>query len=220
MTIQGTRTTCSFRLSCVLAGLVLCCCSGTESRNDSSASTRDTVTLDLAPIDSALPDRSVKVDASKDPCSSVGTPDIVYSANMVVCAEAGVARTQCQAEELCNTAGGWHLCTATEYLARGGKLGKSLKKVGWIASCIRSDGVPNAPTDKVCACKPGTSRAQVKVAWHCLDDRMAGFGSDELFLGVSSSTACTRIGVKTAATAGFWMFGKAIGTTDRALCCR
>jgi hypothetical protein len=130
---------------------------------------------------------------------------------MVVCK--GAAVTQCQASTLC--AAGWHLCTATEYLDRGGT---ALGYAGaWIQSCIRVNNKVTAPTDALCpSCVPG-SAGYATVMWECGGGYGNALTSDQL-VPVTAS-ACMRLGIDDPSTAGFWYPGSAGTPRSAAACC-
>ena len=127
---------------------------------------------------------------------------------------------QCQAEKLCNASAGWHLCTASEYRARGGQLGNRVINGAWIAACIRSGNAIHAPSNKICACLSGSNQKKEEVAWFCSSSFPLMMQSDSLYLGVSTSTSCMYIGAKTALGGGYWTVNRPVGLSDRALCCR
>lgn len=111
---------------------------------------RDAGPRDGGPPDSGPPDAGsdAGTDAGPSPigCGD-GTVDQAYpSADMVGC---NGSATQCAADTLCGS--GWHLCTYSEYEARGGATVVTTA-FRWIASCVRRADctVEATPTDGIC----------------------------------------------------------------------
>ena len=133
-----------------------------------------------APVDAGT-------DAGPPPIACAdGTEDEVYpGGRMVGC---NGAADQCTAETLCGA--GWHLCTYSELVARGGDTQMPLVD-RWIASCVRdapSCAPAPAPADTVCSSCVRTTPGTVTVAQLC------GASGP----GTVSSLSCP-VGVATAA---------------------
>jgi len=132
---------------------------------------------------------------------------------MIVCKGASV--NQCQASTLCGSA--WHLCTATEYLARGGT---ALGYTGgpWIQSCIRTNNKVTAPTDTICPSCVYSTSIIAEVMWDCGG---GGFGNSLVTAQLAPTTAnvCGRLGIDDASTAGYWFPGSASTPHPAAVCC-
>ncbi len=142
---------------------------------------------DAGPRDAGPPDGG-PVDAGTDAgpspigCAS-GTVNQAYPGDMVGC---DGALDQCTAETLCGS--GWHLCTYSEYAARGGDA-VTATTLRWIASCVRATdcSLAGSPTNATCGSCTRTGGSPVTVGRTC-----AG-GSDlsdtDCPLGVTAGTA-------------------------------
>jgi pentapeptide MXKDX repeat protein len=149
---------------------------------------------------------------------AVGQPLFVWPAGKMVMCSAGKNITPCGAPAICNTAAGWSLCTASQYLARGGKTtAPPLQDNAWLSGCIRSGGAPYAPTDTLCPgnCKAGSAPAAT-VAWQC---GPGSFTRSDAYLAVLTRTACRRVGVNSAAYEGFWSFRATNQPRPNVVCC-
>ena len=190
-----------------------------DRRADSIAS--DSPLGDLVAHDSAPHDLAT-TDLPPPPCSSGSTVAFAFAPTMVVCTSlAGSAQDQCAAEQLCNVAHGWHLCTAGEFLARGGQT-LAYAPNAWLAACTTYSSSASAfgvPTDGVCGCSTPGSIAPNKVAWNC-GTTLWATQSSYTPLGVVATDACTCIGPATAScTDGYWKARLAQEQHD-ATCCR
>jgi hypothetical protein len=129
---------------------------------------------------------------------------------------------QCGAEDLCNLAGGWHLCTASEYLARGGTASGAAEKA-WLASCVRSDGqTPTAPSDSRCAvCDvSGSTSNSAEVGWWCTTGQ-AQYTLPHNHVGVRTNSGCLRVGLNDPAHEAHWapLSSGAWAVATAAACC-
>ncbi len=158
---------------------------------------------------------AIKVDQprSAPACSKLGVRKGSYRADMVIC---GVVPNvnQCEAATLCNSAAGWTLCTASQFLARGGKT-SFLEPKAWIASCIRIAGVLQAPTQRVCSCV-NTPAKSVASSWPCGGG--GGLTSVNSEVGVRTFNSCRKIGGINTAGA-FWKNLAPEKPLSAALCC-
>ncbi len=170
----------------------------------------DAVVADQRPPD-------VSVDAAAGPPCALGTPLESYAAEMVIC-DLAAKTPQCEAAKACNAAAGWRLCTATEFLDRGGR-DKPTAAVAWLGSCIRSGGAPHAPTDSICGPCQAAGIATVDLAWPCPPINGSAYGNGD-HVGVGSSNMCLRIGTNDAAWEGFWEPGRLNQPRTAAVCCR
>ncbi len=166
--------------------------------------------------DTLLPDAPLSDGPVQPPCASGATKGQTYAANMVVCGGSAQVN-QCSAAPLCNTAGGWSMCTASQFLARGGKTTVTVKRA-WLAACIRNNSTPTAPTNAICSSCMGTNLSAGGVGWRC-----TGSKSDtksNAYIGVASFFECRRVGVNTTAVEGDWHPFASAGVVDSAVCCR
>ena len=187
-----------------------------DSKSESAAKPEAGLTPDMTLKPESGPDGpAVKPDlpGAAAGCSKLGLYKGSYQADMVIC---GLAKfvNQCQAATLCDAAAGWKLCTASQFLARGGKTGFLVTKA-WIASCIRKAGVMQPPSDSVCSCVNSKS-TEVGSSWPCAG--AGGLTSDNAEVGVRSFNSCRRIGTQ-ASPGGYWKNLAPEKPLSAALCC-
>jgi hypothetical protein len=83
-------------------------------------------------------------------CTNNTSPVQIYAANMVKCGKTSSYVKHCNAESYCNTPR-WHICTGTEFLARGGATTPSGSTSAWIGACVTRGGAKTqAPKDGLC----------------------------------------------------------------------
>jgi len=193
---------------------------------------------DGRPPDSPLPDGplsdSPRVDAARDvgtsdtraadlasdvfvpptaACAS-GSRRFSYTPTMAVCR--GAKSTQCEAAKLC--AKTWHLCTVTEFLARGGRtINPGLADDAWLAGCTRS-GTLHAPKDGICSSCVRAGSSFTAVGWSCKDGSTT-LSMSSVVLGVTNAQNCRRLGVNSAANAARWRARNVDDDSDSAMCC-
>jgi len=140
-----------------------------------------------------------------------------WDSTMVVCK--GSVADQCAAETLCNT--GWHLCTASEYRAQGGRAeGTSSSLLYWIGGCIRSGGQPYAPRDGLCSSTCISKPAPATyLGFFCSDGKgtwLWGVG----VVGLTTTSTCLRAGVNDVNAEAYWRPSDVTRDGDGAVCCR
>ncbi len=79
-------------------------------------------------------------------------------------------------------------------------------------------GKPHSPTDQICGQCTGMLANAPIIAWHCTQD-MAAF-VQRTHAGLVSYPQCMRVGVKTAATAAYWVANAPDYKLRQAFCCR
>jgi hypothetical protein len=176
--------------------------------------------MDIEP-DAATKKDMPKTDLGGSPCSLASTVKVKGVSGNVACCTGPVV-SQCGAASMCNISAGWHLCTASEYLARYPVVGLppgSAFLNARLAGCIRSGSAPYSPTDGVCACSGGTSTA-LEASWLCSGASYSGSGNSASFMGVKTSGTCHRVGVNSSSTQGYWTWDEATATLPDALCCK
>jgi len=132
---------------------------------------------------------------------------------MVVC-KGTSDLNQCEAAAFCNGSGGWKLCTANQFVIRGGAAAY-VSPPAWIASCIRSGGVPHAPSTAPCACV-ANSTTSIEVAWPCQPGVASTSGHSNI--GVRTSPNCRQLGVKGSLKAN-WKNWRSPKILSAAVCC-
>jgi hypothetical protein len=171
--------------------------------------------------DTASPPDTSQTDLPTGPACSQGqaTPVAQWSGKMVLC-DAVSGTDQCNANSLCNTSAGWHLCTATEYLVHGGTKSGG-PKAAWLQACIRDGGAPFKPIDKICsACSSAVDvDGKAAVSWYCTTGSVLT-STTALYIGVTTSqSGCKRLGENLLATEAEWTHRKADSTVHAAACC-
>lgn len=138
---------------------------------------------------------------------------------MAVCSTAG--RNQCDALEGCGP--GWSACTASQYVARGGRDVPpefSNTNRAWLAACVQDAngrGLRNA------SCEPCTEfdpAYDPEVMWWCADGAVVyegGMDGDKL--GVVTSPECFRVGANSPSNSAYWAIDFASGGTTFVVCC-
>jgi hypothetical protein len=148
-------------------------------------------------------------------CSDKNTV-FLYGDTMAICGSTSNRSTQCAAGAKCGA--GWHLCSASEFLDRGGRT--KVAPVGaWLASCVRTAGSVHAPTDQVCSdCVYSNKTSNAVLSWVCSTNEPLRQGP--LDTGMRTYPDCRRIAVNDATWAGYWAPDPAYQTMAYAVCCR
>ena len=152
-----------------------------------------------SPIDTIAGDAS-----PTKPCTLPATA-IPWKPAMLICKlPTGTTTNQCSAAQYCN-APGWHLCTATEYLASGGKLSSPPDNGEyWLAACVRQADDVFYAADVICegGCV-WVSGATLTDAWSC-PPFTSSLASTLGPLGLMTLAQCYRVGIDTPTTEGYW----------------
>lgn len=169
---------------------------------------------DAAPPDSAAPDLpppDAPLIHDLGPACGGGTVLHSYSAEMVICQ--GASSSQCDAAQICS---GWRLCTATEYLAGGGKTTPAPAEA-WLGACARDGGALHPPTDGACASCTGVASMRT-TSWEC--DGSDDTATSAARVGVAAHDVCHRVGANSAANEAFWIAKPSDLKLSAAVCCR
>ncbi|HEV8247745.1 MAG TPA: hypothetical protein VGP93_18350 [Polyangiaceae bacterium] len=156
------------------------------------------------------------------PACSEGVPEQYYceaaaTSHPIMAACPSFAQSQCEAGSAC--APGWHLCTGSEYLARGGRDVPPSSAIiyGWIAACVRDetgklyhDGVCS-----VCGVESGFPPAKI---YDCSGTDL-GPGVIDDSIGAVIDHECHRIGVNQADKGGYWAIYWAGYSAGYSICC-
>jgi len=158
------------------------------------------------------------------PCSPASSKPLQTYCNtadpsQVIMATCMGSDSQCTAEDACAT--GWHLCTGTEYLARGGKTIPQNSTIirAWIAACGRDlDGTKLK--DGVCSsCETGEIGAPWGMLYECTTGNQIGPGMADGTLAVVTSDICMRLIQNTPANGGYWSLYWAGLGAGGSVCC-
>jgi hypothetical protein len=136
---------------------------------------------------------------------------------MATCSVAG--RTQCEAVEECEA--GWHACTATDYVARGGRdvaPNFSTTNRAWLAACARDLGDVGLKNEPCGSCDLIIDFEPV-VEWWCDGSVVYAGGMSGDTLGVHTSPECMRVGENDAAHGAFWTMGFTGSGASFVMCC-
>lgn len=174
----------------------------------------------MAPPDQALPDQALPDQGPPPPpCSANAIERPVTGAwnGMALC-ESKTATPQQWAAAACNS-NGWHLCTASEYLALGGKnkMLTSQAVIYWIAGCVEP-GKP--PMDGVCGSWGTGCPTACAVGWGCTGPPgISRTGYDRYTL--NAHMYCYKVGVDDLAYGAYWFVLVPTGSpsTTGAVCC-
>ncbi len=136
---------------------------------------------------------------------------------MAVCSTAG--RTQCESVEECEA--GWHACTATDYVARGGRdvpPNFSTTNRAWLAACARDLGDVGLKNEPCGSCDLIVDFEPV-VQWWCDGSVVYAGGMSGDTLGVHTNAECMRVGSNDAAHGAFWTMDFTGGGGNFVMCC-
>ncbi len=157
------------------------------------------------------------------PCSDV--PEQVYCALddpthviMVACTSAG--RSQCEVMSECEP--GWHACTATDYVARGGRdvapAFSTATDRAWLAACVR-DVTGTEFKNEPCSVCGQDPPYEPSIQWWCDGEVVYAGGMSGDTLGVLAAPECMRVGENTAGHAAFWSMSFSDGAPSLVMCC-
>ncbi len=135
---------------------------------------------------------------------------------MAVCSSAG--RTQCEVMSSCQP--GWHACTATEYVARGGRdvpPDFSTTNRAWLAACVQDVGATGFKNEPCSVC--GEANFDPVVQWWCDGQVVYEGGMAGDTLGVVAAPECMRVGTNAATHAAYWSMSFASGSPSFVMCC-
>ncbi len=185
------------------------------------AAASDLFSADYPTIQDVSPDKALDVTVVRDLEVAVDGAGISCSpgwlTNTIVCKQpAGDGMDQCTAEFSCSP--GSHMCTATEYLNRGGDQSPAPDDY-WLASCVRLSGEPFPPTDATCGggCVLVTNQNAGAASWYCLNG--ASFSILANNTGIKTDSKCHRLGVDSSDNQGFWKIGGEYTNASGVLCC-
>jgi hypothetical protein len=223
----------------LLAAVPGCSCSEKVVATDAGAATFDT-TPDASPPDAGPPDAGADAggsDGGIDAGATIdaGPPDAgatdagstpctfelahTYGADMVVCGPGAmkISADQCEAEAtFC--APGWTLCTASQFLARGGMTDPA-PYAAWIAGCIREGGgAVTTPTDRICACTPGARASLELLGIGC--DGTTEYRADGANIGIVASPGCYAAGPSGVGPMARWQPMPTPAAWTGAVCCQ
>jgi hypothetical protein len=153
------------------------------------------------------------------PCVGKVVIDPIYTGTMASCdyVDSGIVIDQCGAGDWCNVNFGWHLCSPSEFLDRGGRT-IATSKDAWLAGCIRDGSVVTKPEDRICSKCSSSEGAALTYSWAC-DDSMS-YSTVRRYVGVIAADTCRRIGANEAAYGAYWSGVTTSQLLRRVLCCR
>ena len=171
------------------------------------------IASDLAP-DSAV------IDAGPPPpaCNAQAKVVHTYRPKMVVCGSTAAKHDQCSAENLCNLAQGWTLCSPDQFTTRGGDDPLNTFGGAWVGGCVRNGATVTSPQPG--PCKPCTlsSPGPASVAFDC--GGITSQTSSKSPFGITSDTTCHIPGsAKLSDWQAFWDATLATQQLGAAVCC-
>ena len=141
-------------------------------------------------------------------------PNVVI---MATCSSAG--RDQCAVMDTCER--GWHACTPSDYVARGGRdvpPDFSATNRAWLAGCVRDvDGT--AFKEEACSVCGTEVGYEPSVQWWCDGEVVFEGGMAGDTLGVVTSPECMRVGENTPAHSAYWSMSFSSGAPSFVMCC-
>jgi hypothetical protein len=126
--------------------------------------------------------------------------------------------SQCMASASCNAAG-WHLCTTSEYYARGGSNAGPQQGVwpAWIAGCVRvSVGAEIRTLPSVCPTCRSIAFPPLSLHTSC-GQKTPGPAWTEPDVGVAAAGECNQL--VNDPFVGMWETLPAVTTLTRVVCC-
>ena len=153
-------------------------------------------------------DAPAQVYCSKDNASQV---------IMAVCSSAG--RNQCEVMDSCEP--GWHACTATDYVARGGRdiaPAFSTTNRAWLAACVTDVNSHQLKNEPCSICGQETSY-EPTVQWWCDGEVVYEGGMAGDTLGVVAAPDCMRVGNNVENNGAYWGMAFSDGAPSFVMCC-
>ena len=154
-------------------------------------------------------------------CNDGAVVEETYQSDMVVCQSVGqaVRVNQCAASaSFCNDASGWEMCTASQFLDRGGKTTPALTTAAWIAGCVRDGEDPLGVLDGACGSCLAASGSLQTLRWRCQSGTPLSF--DQRHVGLASDSICYRAGTDSSSYEAHWGPLTSDGTLPAAVCCK
>lgn len=144
-------------------------------------------------------------------CKSSSPSELI----MATCASSG--ETQCDAASAC--APGWHFCTGTEYLDRGGRTVPKTDTIiyAWVAACVR-DTTGSEYHDGPCSVCETDVGAPPGMIYGCNGETISPGMIDDT-IGAMADTACHRIGENIPALTGYWSINWSQHMAGHTVCC-
>ncbi len=137
---------------------------------------------------------------------------------MAVCSAAG--RSQCEVMSECEP--GWHACTATDYVARGGRdvppAFSSATDRAWLAACVRDVTGTEFKNEPCSVCGQDPSY-EPSIQWWCDGAVVYEGGMAGDTLGVLAGPDCMRVGMNAASHGAFWSMSFSDGAPSFVMCC-
>lgn len=144
----------------------------------------------------------------------------IYGSKMAICqSTTGAKFFQCNANQACNVANNWHVCLASEFVARGGE-NTSSTIVAWIEGCLANGGsVSSSPSSTFCSCTQASGISSRIIGYDCTDNTKTST-STAPYLGLVTNAQCWKLGSNLSASkAGYWSATEALAMLSAAVCC-
>jgi hypothetical protein len=160
--------------------------------------------------------------AVSPPCS--GAPEQQYcrlsdTSDVIMAACLGYGLDQCELMDDCEP--GWHACTATDYVARGGRdvvpdLSSATNRA-WLAACAQDQGDSRFRNEACSYC--GDTTFEPVVEWWCDGEVVYEGGMAGTTLGVLTQPECMRVGENLSANGAHWGMGFTTTGPSFVMCC-
>lgn len=160
--------------------------------------------------------------ASSPPCS--GAAEHSYCrlddpTDVIMATCSGFGLDQCELMDDCEP--GWHACTATEYVARGGRdvlpSTSGATDRAWLAACAQDLGDSRFRNEPCSYC--GDASFEPVVQWWCDGEVVFEGGMAGTTLGVVAAPECMRVGENTAGHGAYWTMAFTTGAPSFVMCC-
>jgi hypothetical protein len=131
----------------------------------------------------------------------------------------GYGLDQCEVMDDCEP--GWHPCTATDYVARGGRdvppdLSSATDRA-WLAACAQDLGDSRFRNEPCSYC--GDASFEPVVEWWCDGEVVYAGGMAGTTLGVMATPECMRVGDNLATHGAYWGMGFTTAGPSFVVCC-
>jgi len=156
------------------------------------------------------------------PCSSAPVQSYCSTSDptrviMATCSAS--SPSQCEAVQECEP--GWHACSATDYVARGGRdvaPNFSTTNRAWLAACVRDVSSAQFMNNACSVCDQEPNRPP-SVQWYCDGTAVYAGGMAGDTLGIHTFPECTRVGENTDDHGAFWRMGFSASGPTFVVCC-
>jgi hypothetical protein len=159
--------------------------------------------------------------AVSPPCSGAAAQEycrLTDPSEVIMAVCSAVGHEQCEVMDDCEA--GWHACTATDYVARGGRdvvPDFSTTTRAWLAACVQDLGDSQFRNEPCTYC--GDAGFAPVVEWWCDGEVVYEGGMAGTTLGVVADPLCMRLGSNLPANGAYWGMAFTTGAPSFVMCC-